>query len=81
MAVVGAVVGVGVEAEVVVAVAVAVAVAVEGVGERQDSDLYQCLPSDTVQRNRLHLLPLALKIRLVFCQMPSNRRRPPYIVR
>ena len=71
MAVVGAVVGVGVEAEVVV----------EVVGERQDLDLHQYLPSDTVQRNRLHLLPLALKIPLVFCQMPSNRRRPPYIVR
>ena len=75
MAVDGAVVGVEVEAE------VEVAVVVEVVGERQDSDLHQCLPSDTVQRNRLHLLPLALKIPLVFCQMPSNRRRPPYIVR
>lgn len=71
MAVVGDVVGVGVEAE----------VEVEVVGERQHSGLHQCLPSDTVQRNRLHLLPLAFEIPLVFYQRPSNRRRLPYIVR
>ena len=75
MAVVEAVVGVGVEAEVVLEVEVEVE------GERQHSGLHQCLPSDTVQRNRLHLLPLAFEIPLVFYQMPSNQRQPPYIVR
>lgn len=74
-----AVVGAGVGHVVVVVVVGEVEVEVEG--ERQDLDLQQYHPSDTVQRNRLHLLPLAFGIPLVFYQMPNNRRQPPYIVR